>query len=77
MSEQSAQSRGQFAWLRGLAKLCPLFAGGVDSRKGLTIRTLDRKLKHDIGVEVDGKMGVAEARQAFYRKMLERGQPLL
>lgn len=77
MSVQSSQSRGQSAWLRGLAKLCQLFAGGVDSRKGLAIKTLDRKLKHDIGVEIDGEMGVAEVRQAFYRKMLERGQPLL
>jgi len=77
MDDQSSQSRSLFAWLRGLAKLCQRISGGVDGRKGPAINALDDKLKRDIGVETDGKMGVGEVRQAFYRKMLERGQPLL
>lgn len=77
MSEQSSHSRGRFAWLRGLAKLCRKSACGLNGRGCLAIEPVDDKLKRDIGIGVDAATGVGDIRQKFYRKMLERGQPLL
>jgi len=77
MSDQPSRSRGRFAWLRGLAKLCRKFVCGVNGRGCLAIEPVDGKLKRDIGIGVDAAMGVGDVRQKFYRKMLERGQPLL
>ena len=77
MSDQSSHSRGRFAWLYGLAKLCRKYACGLNGRERLVIELLDDTLKRDIGIEVDAATGVDEVRQKFYRKMLERGQPLL
>lgn len=77
MSDQSSHSRSHFAGLCGLVKLCRKLVCGENGRGRLAIMTLDDKLKRDIGIGVDAELGVDGVRQKFYRKMLERGQPLL
>lgn len=77
MDDQMSAAPGHILWPRELAKLYRRFAGVWAEQRPPAIKLLDDGSRHDRGVPVDAMMGVSDVRTAFYRKLLERGQPLL
>ena len=78
MSDATHASRGRSTWLRVPIKLGQILRYGLarllQGRRTVPADELDDWLKRDTGVA--GALP-RDRRAAFYRKMLERGQPLL
>lgn len=74
MSERKLASPGRFLRLGGLERYCQFLVRALASRAAVPADELDDWLKRDIGVEVTPPR---DPRDALYRNMHRRGQPLL
>lgn len=76
MRDQSRAARGPVQRFSAPAKLCRFLARLLGGRASVSAPVLDDRLRRDIGLPLDGRMGVSDVRAAFDRKLLEGGQPL-
>lgn len=76
MRDGKPASRRGFALRCGLDILCWVLALAGSRRAELPPEGVDDCFRRDIGLATDGRIGVGDVRTAFYRKMLETGQPL-
>ena len=75
MRDPTRYAPGRFQRLCGVAKLCRCLARLLGGRARVSAPALDARMRRDIGLPLDGPMGVSDVRADFDRRLSHRGQP--